>query len=125
MKDKLFKAPTIVPVVHNNSRLTVNPNLTSADITGLTGLLATPAKGATFEDLNKNGADAGTAGQTAAQALATMQARIRALETENGVSRRRIRELETEVERAREEVASASRMHDSRLQEVLGEKTGA
>lgn len=117
VKDKTrFKNPTLVPVV-------VPSNTTTADITGITGLLATPAKGAQFDDLNKNGGDIGTAGANIPQALATLHARIRALETENGVSRRRIRELEAEVERAREEVVVAQQAHDQRLREVIGEKS--
>lgn len=56
--------------------------------------------------------------------LATLHARLRALETENSVSRRRVRELEVELEQARNEVESAKRQGDGRLREVIGEKTG-
>jgi len=124
-KDKgRFKAPIIVPVINNQANTShLRHNTTTGDITGLTGLLATPAKGAQFDDLNKNGTDIGS-GAAIPQALATLHARIRALETENGVSRRRIRELEAEVERAREEVVNATREHDGRLREALSEKTG-
>jgi hypothetical protein len=119
-----MKAPTIVPVVVNSRPNNNTLNITSADITGITGLLLTPAKGAQFEDLNKNGADVGPVGVNVDQGLATLQARLRALETENGVSRRRINELEAEVARARQEVVNASSQHDGRLREVMGEKTG-
>jgi hypothetical protein len=49
---------------------------------------------------------------------------LRALETENSVSRRRVRELEVELERAKEEVETAKSGGQGRLQEVVGEKTG-
>ncbi len=58
------------------------------------------------------------------QALSSLQARLRALETENSVSRRRIRELETEVERAKRDVESAKQGSHHRLKEAMDEKTG-
>jgi len=58
------------------------------------------------------------------QTLATLHARLRALETENSVSRRRVRELEAELERARAEVDDARKNGDHQLREVIGEKTG-
>lgn len=59
------------------------------------------------------------------QTLATLHARLRALETENSVSRRRVRELEVELEQARGEVDAAKQQGGGRLREVIGEKTGA
>lgn len=56
--------------------------------------------------------------------LSALHARLRALETENSVSRRRVRELEQEVERAKAEVDFARNTGHDQLQEVLGEKTG-
>jgi predicted nucleic acid-binding Zn-ribbon protein len=56
--------------------------------------------------------------------LATLHARLRALETENSVSRRRVRELEAELERAKDEVETAKTGSQGRLREVIGEKTG-
>lgn len=56
--------------------------------------------------------------------LSALHARLRALETENSVSRRRVRELEEEVERAKAEVESARNSGQGKLQEVLGQKTG-
>lgn len=56
--------------------------------------------------------------------LATLHARLRALETENSLSRRRVRELEMELERAKSEVELAKRDGHGRLKEVIGEKTG-
>jgi hypothetical protein len=49
---------------------------------------------------------------------------LKALETENSVSRRRVRELEVELERAKGEVELAKTGGQGKLQEVLGEKTG-
>jgi len=61
---------------------------------------------------------------TIPQTLATLHARLRALETENSLCRRRVRELEGELERAKLEVEEARRDGDRRLREVFGEKTG-
>lgn len=49
---------------------------------------------------------------------------MRALETENSVSRRRVRELEVELERAKGEVETAKSGGQGKLQEIVGEKTG-
>ena len=53
-----------------------------------------------------------------------LQARLRALETEASLSRRRVKELEDELDQAREEVQAARKQKDGRLREVIGEKTG-
>ncbi|KAK4686263.1 hypothetical protein P7C73_g3869, partial [Tremellales sp. Uapishka_1] len=95
----------------------------SADITGMTGLMETPAKGEKYGTLGKNGDVGGDHGANIAQTLATLHARLRALETENSVSRRRVRELEAEVERARGEVEEAKRSGDGRLRQAIGEKS--
>lgn len=58
------------------------------------------------------------------QTLATLHARLRGLETEGSLARRRVRELEGELDQARLEVESAKRQGGSRLQEVTGEKSG-
>ena len=58
------------------------------------------------------------------QTLATLHARLRALESENSLSRRRVRELEVELERAMSEVESARRHGNRQLREVIEEKTG-
>lgn len=96
----------------------------SADITGMTGFLATPARGAGFASIDKNAAPTNAAASGIPASLSTLSARLRALETENGVSRRRVRELEAEVEHAREEVYEAQRAKDTRLREVIAEKSG-
>lgn len=98
----------------------------SADVTGITALLATPAKGMGMSDLDKNGGPMDSAGASIPQSLASLQARLRALETENSVSRRRVRELEGEIERANQEIAKAkkSREAEAQLREVIQEKTG-
>ena len=61
---------------------------------------------------------------TIKQTLATLHARLRALETENSLCRRRVRELEGELERAKVEVEEAKRDGEHRLREVVGEKSG-
>lgn len=98
----------------------------SADVTGITALLATPAKGMGMSDLDKNGGPVDSAGASIPHSLASLQARLRALETENSVSRRRVRELESEIERANHEIAEArkSREAEAQLREVIQEKTG-
>jgi chromosome segregation ATPase len=61
---------------------------------------------------------------TIPQTLATLHARLRGLETENALCRRRVRELEGELDRARSEVQDARKDGDRRLREVVSEKTG-
>lgn len=57
-----------------------------------------------------------------------LHARLRALETENSVSRRRVRELELELERCRLEVEDARengrREGSQRVKEIEAEKGG-
>ncbi|WWC66256.1 uncharacterized protein I206_100157 [Kwoniella pini CBS 10737] len=96
----------------------------SMDITGYTNLMATPAKGNEYGTLSKNGEVGGdSASVNIASTLATLNARLRALETENTVSRRRVRELEDEVEKARAEVELAKQDGGKRLRDVIGEKS--
>ncbi|ORY32305.1 hypothetical protein BCR39DRAFT_523842 [Naematelia encephala] len=94
-----------------------------ADVTGMTNLLETPAKGMEHGVLGKNTDVGGKSGSNIPQTLATLHARLRALETENSLSRRRVRELEGEVERARKEVEDARNHGNSQLREVIEEKT--
>lgn len=96
----------------------------SADVTGMTGLLATPGRGTSFVGVDKNGAPEDEMAAAIPTALASLHARLRALETENSVSRRRVRELEAEIEKARDEVARAQQTKDGRLKDAIGEKTG-
>ncbi|WVQ97310.1 hypothetical protein IAU59_004421 [Kwoniella sp. CBS 9459] len=95
----------------------------SMDITGMTNLLATPAKGWEYDTIGKNGEVGGQIGGSIAQTLATLHARLRALETENSVSRRRVKELEDELEKARSEVEFAKQDGGKRLRDVIGEKS--
>ncbi|ORX35965.1 hypothetical protein BD324DRAFT_651874 [Kockovaella imperatae] len=94
------------------------------DLTRMTGLLETPAKGGKFGSLDKNvNVGSEEPGASIPQALASLQARLRALETEASLSRRRVKELEDELDRAREEVHSARKNGDGRLKEAIQEKT--
>nr|XP_019049225.1 hypothetical protein I302_03006 [Kwoniella bestiolae CBS 10118]OCF28155.1 hypothetical protein I302_03006 [Kwoniella bestiolae CBS 10118] len=95
----------------------------SLDVTGYTNLMATPAKGGEYGTLGKNGEVGGETGANIAGTLATLNARLRALETENSVSRRRVRELEDELEKARAEVEMAKQDGGKRLRDVIGEKS--
>ncbi|WVF70618.1 hypothetical protein IAT40_005410 [Kwoniella sp. CBS 6097] len=95
----------------------------SMDVTGMTNLMATPAKGMEYGTIGKNGDVGGEAAGSIAQTLATLHARLRALETENSVSRRRVRELEDELEKARMEVELAKQDGGKRLRDVIGEKS--
>nr|XP_019000554.1 uncharacterized protein I203_06972 [Kwoniella mangroviensis CBS 8507]OCF64015.1 hypothetical protein I203_06972 [Kwoniella mangroviensis CBS 8507] len=95
----------------------------SMDVTGYTNLMATPAKGGEYGTLGKNGEVGGETGANIAGTLATLNARLRALETENYVSRRRVRELEDELEKARAEVEMAKQDGGKRLRDVIGEKS--
>ncbi|OCF73805.1 hypothetical protein I204_05649 [Kwoniella mangroviensis CBS 8886] len=95
----------------------------SMDVTGYTNLMATPAKGGEYGTLGKNGEVGGETGANIAGTLATLNARLRALETENSVSRRRVRELEDELEKARAEVEMAKQDGGKRLRDVIGEKS--
>ena len=113
------------------------------DLTGMMGLLETPAEGGQFGSLGKNAdiADLEAGGESfnhhylrcwlwlirvanIPQALSMLQARLRALETEASLSRRRVRELEDELEKAHDEVNAARRHQDGRLREVIREKSG-
>ncbi|OCF33341.1 hypothetical protein I316_05083 [Kwoniella heveanensis BCC8398] len=95
----------------------------SMDVTGMTNLMATPAKGLEYGTIGRNGDVGGEGAGNIAQTLATLHARLRALETENSVSRRRVRELEDELEKARTEVEVAKQDGGKRLRDVIGEKS--
>ncbi|BEI84659.1 hypothetical protein CcaverHIS002_0500600 [Cutaneotrichosporon cavernicola] len=112
-----YKAPYLVPVVQPSP----GRRDRTYDLTGITGLLATPMKGPGFEEIDKNAAPA-TMGAGVPSALASLQAHVRALQNENGVANHRIAELEVECARAREEVAEMQAGADTRLAEVVGEK---
>jgi chromosome segregation ATPase len=118
-----------------------------ADLTGLTGMLATPAKGMGHKGVGDNAAQAGEGGESAVlnhplarrkhdnqrqpleipaasipQSLAALQARLEQLQTETSTSRRRIRELELELERHRVESAKSRRAQDERVRELERER---
>lgn len=56
--------------------------------------------------------------------LATLHARLRALEMESSVSRRRVKELEAEVEKANQEVDAARRNGEKKSRKSENEKSG-
>lgn len=56
--------------------------------------------------------------------LATLHARLRALEMESSVSRRRVKELEAEVEKANQEVDAARRNGEKKTEKSENEKWG-
>lgn len=56
--------------------------------------------------------------------LATLHARLRALEMESSVSRRRVKELEAEVEKANQEVDAARRNGEKKTGKSENEKWG-
>jgi hypothetical protein len=58
------------------------------------------------------------------QGISELQARLRALQNENGVSRRRVKDLEDEIEKARVEVESAHRLGKHAVTEAINEKSG-
>ncbi|GMK58487.1 hypothetical protein CspeluHIS016_0505190 [Cutaneotrichosporon spelunceum] len=112
-----YKAPYLIPVVQPSP----GRRDRTYDLTGMTGLLATPAKGLEFEEIDKNAAPA-TRGAGVPSALASLQAHVRALQNENGVANHRIAELEAECARAREEVVEMQADADIRLADVVSEK---
>lgn len=56
--------------------------------------------------------------------LATLHARLRALEMESSVSRRRLKELEAEVEKANQEMDFARRNGEKETRKSENEKSG-
>lgn len=56
--------------------------------------------------------------------LATLHARLRALEMESSVSRRRVKEMEAEVEKANREVDAARRNGEKKTRKSENEKSG-
>ncbi|ODN84442.1 hypothetical protein L202_00392 [Cryptococcus amylolentus CBS 6039] len=95
----------------------------SADITGLSGLLATPAAGHKYGGISRDGDVGGEPAVNIPHTLATLHARLRALETENSVSRRRVKELEEELEAAKKAVDAAKRSGDKNVKEAVYEKS--
>ncbi|KAL7419500.1 hypothetical protein Q5752_005411 [Cryptotrichosporon argae] len=123
---------TNVPVPHERTakgfpsaprRASAPARADASDITGITALMDTPAKGLSFGRIHKDARVEPETGANIVQTLAALNARLRALENENVVSRRRVRELEAEVERARAEVEHAKRDGGARLREAVGEKS--
>ncbi|ODO07271.1 hypothetical protein L198_00850 [Cryptococcus wingfieldii CBS 7118] len=95
----------------------------SADITGLSGLLATPAAGHKYGGISRDGDVGGEPAVNIPHTLATLHARLRALDTENSVSRRRVKELEEELEAAKKAVDAAKRSGDKNVKEAVYEKS--
>ncbi|KIR43506.1 hypothetical protein I307_03412 [Cryptococcus deuterogattii 99/473] len=96
---------------------------TSADVTGMTALMATPAKGLIFDSLENNGGVGGMSAVNIPHTLATLHARLRALEMESSVSRRRVKELEAEVEKANQEKDIARKNGEKETRESESEKS--
>ncbi|XAO23257.1 hypothetical protein I312_102035 [Cryptococcus bacillisporus CA1280] len=96
---------------------------TSADVTGMTALMATPAKGLIFDSLENNGDVGGMSAVNIPHTLATLHARLRALEMESSVSRRRLKELEAEVEKANQEMDFARRNGEKETRKSENEKS--
>ncbi|KIR56325.1 hypothetical protein I315_01390 [Cryptococcus gattii Ru294] len=96
---------------------------TSADVTGMTALMATPAKGLIFDSLENNGDVGGITAVNIPHTLATLHARLRALEMESSVSRRRVKELEAEVEKANQEMDFARRNGEKETRKSESEKS--
>lgn len=99
--------PSMTRVTSDTSRPKTNlqpPIL--PDLTALSGLLGTPAKGARFADVGHNAAGAEQS-PILPKSIQHMYARMQALEQETTVSRQRVRELESELEEARAEAEQA------------------
>ncbi|OWZ34539.1 hypothetical protein C347_01923 [Cryptococcus neoformans AD2-60a] len=99
-----------------------NPDA-SADVTGMSALMATPAKGLIFDSLKSNGDIGGEPAVNIPHTLATLHARLRALEMESSVSRRRVKELEAEAEKANQEVDAARRNGEKKTRKSENEKS--
>lgn len=105
-----------------NASVRKNPDA-SADVTGMTALMATPAKGLIFDSLENNDDVGGEPAVNIPHTLATLHARLRALEMESSVSRRRVKELEAEVEKANREVDAARRNGEKKTRKSENEKS--
>ncbi|KAJ3559487.1 hypothetical protein NM688_g313 [Phlebia brevispora] len=74
------------------------------DVTGLTSAIESPARAA-LEYLGYDAQDDAEINARLAATLGIVQAKLANLEAQNGVSRRRVRELELELEQCKQEVA--------------------
>ncbi|PCH40313.1 hypothetical protein WOLCODRAFT_162258 [Wolfiporia cocos MD-104 SS10] len=74
------------------------------DVTGLTSAIDSPAR-MTYEYYHYNGKDGGEKQARIIATLNAVQSKLAFLETENSISRRRVHELELELESCKDEVA--------------------
>ncbi|WVQ83835.1 hypothetical protein IAT38_005979 [Cryptococcus sp. DSM 104549] len=95
----------------------------TADVTGLTELLKTPAVAAKFGVLGENVQVEPALAVNVPESLAAIKAKLKEAETENTACRRRARELEIELERHKREIAVVRDAGVDNLREVVKEKT--
>ncbi|OXG22404.1 hypothetical protein C361_03065 [Cryptococcus neoformans Tu259-1] len=100
----------------------VRGDRTLGDITGLTDLLNTPAKPGEFGSLGKDESVGGIPAADIPATLEKLNQRLKALDIENSASRRRVRELEEELARAKEELAETLNNGERDLTEIRKEK---
>ncbi|WVO15719.1 hypothetical protein L204_103381 [Cryptococcus depauperatus] len=99
-----------------------NPK-TPGNITGMTSLMQSPAQAAKFGHLDPDESVGGKVAMDIPKALGKLNERLKCLEIENSTSRRRVKELEDEVARAKEEVVEAGRIGEKEFQDAKSEKT--
>lgn len=92
------------------------------DITGLSDLLNTPAKPGEFGSLGKDESVGGIPAADIPATLEKLNQRLKALDIENSTSRRRVRELEEELARAKKELAETLNNGERNLAEIQKEK---
>ncbi|WVQ76711.1 hypothetical protein IAR50_006385 [Cryptococcus sp. DSM 104548] len=96
---------------------------TMGDVTGLTDLLKTPARAGEYGYLGRDESVGGIALVDIPGSLEQLNERLKNLEVENSTSRRRMRELQDELAKAKEELAEAQENGDKGIKEVADEKT--
>ncbi|TYJ58157.1 hypothetical protein B9479_000981 [Cryptococcus floricola] len=96
---------------------------TMGDVTGLTDLLKTPARASEYGYLNRDESVGGVALVDIPGSLEQLNERLKNLEVENSTSQRRMRELQDELSKAKEELEEAQENGDRGIKEVADEKT--
>ncbi|ADV24394.1 conserved hypothetical protein [Cryptococcus gattii WM276] len=100
----------------------VRSDRTLGDVTGLTDLFDTPSKPGEFGWLGKDESVGGIPAADIPATLEKLNQRLKALDIENSASRRRVRELEEELARAKEELAETLNTGKRDLAEVRKQK---